>query len=74
MVAARDTFAVVGPCIRRALEPTVDGLAEMLGSREELDMAGEAHLESWSTLVAVYREAKGWANHRTWINECPRTR
>jgi amidase len=66
---ARDAFAVVGPEIRRALEPAVARLAEMLGSREEIDMVGEAHLESWSKLMAIYREAEGWASHRDWINE-----
>jgi amidase len=72
MVAA-DAFAVVDPKIRAALAPAVARVEALLGTAEEVQMAGGDDLGEWSKLIAVYREGEGWRSHRNWIERCKPT-
>lgn len=64
---AEDAFAVVDENVRRALEPAVDRVADVLGKPEKIMMAGGTDLGDWARLIAVFREGEGWRTHREWI-------
>lgn len=64
---ARDAFAVVDKRVSDALAPAVERVGHLLGPHEKLDMAGDADLEDWSKLIAVYREYEGWTTHCDWL-------
>ena len=70
LLVATDAFAVVDPEIRSALKPAIDRVAARFGSTKDVEMAGGEDLETWSKLIAVFREREGWETHRDWIERC----
>jgi amidase len=70
LLVATDAFAVVDPEIRSALKPAIDRVAARFGSTKDVEMAGGEDLETWSKLIAVFREREGWDTHRDWIERC----
>lgn len=70
LLVATDAFAVVDDDIRSALMPAIDRVAARFASTSEVEMAGGEDLETWSKLIAVFRESEGWQTHREWIEGC----
>jgi amidase len=70
LLVAADAFAVVDEDVRSALMPAIDRVAAQFDSTSEVEMAGGEDLETWSKLIAVFREREGWDTHRNWIERC----
>ena len=70
LLVATDAFAVVDEDVRLALMPAIDLVAARFDSTDEVEMAGGEELETWSKLIAVFRESEGWHTHREWIERC----
>lgn len=70
LLVATDAFAVVDDDIRSALMPAIDRVAARFDSTREVEMADGEDLETWSKLIAVFRESEGWQTHREWIERC----
>jgi amidase len=70
LLVATDAFAVVDPDIRSALMPAIDRVAARFASTKNVEMAAGEDLETWSKLIAVFRESEGWQTHREWIERC----
>jgi amidase len=70
LLVATDAFAVVDDEVRSALMPAIDHVAAQFNSTGEIEMAGGKDLETWSKLIAVFRESEGWQTHREWIERC----
>lgn len=66
VLIARDLFAAVDVKVRDLLQPSVDRLVKLVGSNEEVDVAG-GELAAWRNTFRVIQSEEAWAAQGEWI-------
>ncbi|OYU89949.1 MAG: amidase [Bradyrhizobiaceae bacterium PARB1] len=67
LLIARDLFAAVDEKARHALQPSVERLKAIVGTSEEVDVAG-GERDAWRNAFRVLQSEEAWAAHGAWIS------
>lgn len=68
MVLLEDAFALVGPAVRAALAPAIEGLRATMPDAASLDISGSA-LDRWFEVFKTIQASEVWGNHGAWIRQ-----
>ena len=66
LVIFKETFDIVDRDVREALQPAMEVLSDMIGSRRDLAIKPDS-LRNWFETFRVIQAAEVWANHGAWI-------
>jgi amidase len=72
LLIARDLFAAVDENVRNLLQPSVDRLKAIVGTSEDVDVAGGAR-DAWRNAFRVLQSEEAWAAHGAWISSAKPT-
>lgn len=72
LLIARDLFAAVDENVRNLLQPSVDRLKAIVGTSEDVDVAGDAR-DAWRNAFRVLQSEEAWAAHGAWISSAKPT-
>ena len=67
LLIARDLFDAVDEKVRNLLQPSVDRLKSIVGTSEEVDVAGDAR-DAWRNAFRVLQSEEAWAVQGEWIS------
>jgi amidase len=67
LLIARDLFAAAGAGVTQALQPSVDRLSALIGSVEQVDVAGP-DLAAWRNAFRLIQSKEAWTAHGEWIS------
>lgn len=66
LLLADDAFAMADASVRSALQPAVDGLADMIGATVHVTLSGKG-LEEWMLAFRILQGREIWTSHGDWI-------
>ena len=66
LLLADDAFAMADASVRSALQPAVDGLADLVGATVHVTLRGKG-LEEWMLAFRILQGREIWTSHGDWI-------
>ncbi len=66
LLLADDAFAIADTPVRSALQPAVDGLADLVGATVHVTLSGKG-LEEWMLAFRILQGREIWTSHGDWI-------
>jgi amidase len=67
LLVATDAFGFADPDVQQALSPTVDRLAALIGSRQDVTMAPQG-LSVWQRAQRVLQSSEAWKTFEPWLD------
>jgi len=69
LLVATDAFAFADPAVEAALQPLVERLAGLVGSRSDVILAPQG-LSVWKAAQRTLQSSEAWQTFRPWIDRC----
>jgi amidase len=69
LLVATDAFAFADPAVEAALQPLVERLAGLVGSRQDVILAPQG-LSVWKAAQRTLQSSEAWQTFQPWIDQC----
>ena len=69
LLVATDAFGFADEAVAAALQPPVDRLAALLGSRQDVTLAPQG-LSAWQRAQRILQSSEAWQTFQPWLDQC----